>query len=441
LPAPEALAGELRHLLRRAQSEGRLPSISAAVFRGPEQVWADAVGLAEVERAIEAKPDTQYEIGSITKSFTAAAILQLRDAGVLDLDDPLSQHVPESGDDLSLRRLLAHLSGLQRETPGRVWETLEFPTREELPALAASAERVLPPGEQWHYSNLAFALLGEVVARRSGMPYTQYVDEHLLVPLALRRTTWTAKEPAARGYFVHPYVDRVEPEQAVDHRGTAAAGALHSTTGDLARWSAFLADPDPGVLAPASVDEMQSVQVMVDVDRWSLAWGLGLGLYRRGDSVFFGHGGATKGFLAGSMVSRPHRIGAVVLMNATAGVDPEALALELARASIASLPPELEPWALDEAPPAELESVLGRWWSEGTEFVFRWRGGRLEAESLAAAPHRRFASFEHVERDRFRTVSGRERGELLEIARGAKGEAVKLYWATYPFTREPTTFG
>jgi hypothetical protein len=129
-----------------------------------------------------------------------------------------------------------------------------------------------------------------------------------------------------------------------------------------------------------------------------------------------------------------------VLINATAGGDPEALALDLAEAAIRALPAEPERWTPEGGPPPELESVLGRWWSEGTEFVFRWRGQRLEAESLAAAPHRRFATFERVDGDRLRTVSGRERGEWLEIVRGESGEAVKLYWATYPLTREPRTF-
>lgn len=116
-----------------AQAAGRLPSVSAAVFRGAEVAWSEAVGLADVEERVEATTDTQYAVASITKTFTAASVLRLRDEGRLDLDDPLSRHLPEAAHGApTLRRMLAHASGLQREPPGEIWETLEFPGEEEL---------------------------------------------------------------------------------------------------------------------------------------------------------------------------------------------------------------------------------------------------------------------------------------------------------------------
>src|SRR5207244_9402299 len=103
------------------------------------------------------------------------AVMQLRDAGELELDDPLSKHIPGAAHgESTLRRLLAHVSGLQREMPGYVWETLEFPDREGLVAGLADAEQVLRPGAGWHYSNLAFALLCERVATRSALGSEAY---------------------------------------------------------------------------------------------------------------------------------------------------------------------------------------------------------------------------------------------------------------------------
>ena len=107
---------------------------------------------------------------------------------------------------------------------------------------------------------------------------------------------------------------------------------------------------------------------------------------------------------------------------------------------------ELEPTAPDEwrpaePPPAEVAPLLGRWWSEGLEYVFRWRGGRLEARREIDPPEREPAVFEPEGPDRFRTVAGRERGELLHVVRDERGAVVKLSWATYPFTREPRPFG
>src|SRR5215831_9409089 len=193
LRAPEGLAGELRAIVAKTQAERRAPSIAAAVVRDGETAWADAVGLADSEAGAQATPDHQYRIGSITKTFTAVAVMQLRAQGRLDLEDRLDAHldVPEHGG-LTLRRMLSHGSGLQRETPGDVWESLEFPqSADELLRTLTEAERVLAPGERWHYSNLAFILLGEVVAKLSGMRYEDYVEQRILKPLGLMRTTFT----------------------------------------------------------------------------------------------------------------------------------------------------------------------------------------------------------------------------------------------------------
>jgi len=187
LPAPE----RFRRLLLEAQTVGRLPSLTGAVFRGRELVWSEAVGLADVEQQTGATTNSQYAVASITKTFTAAAVLQLRDAGKLELDDPLSRHLPEAAHGTpTLRRMLSHASGLQREPPGNVWETLQFPDEEQLLAALEEAEQVLPPAAAWHYSNLAYALLGHVVSRVSGTPFHDYVRGQLLEPVGLERTTW-----------------------------------------------------------------------------------------------------------------------------------------------------------------------------------------------------------------------------------------------------------
>ena len=124
------------------------------------------------------------------------------------LDDPLTEHLPESAHAPTLGRMLAHASGLQREPPGEIWETLVAPSREELLAGTADAEQVLEPGSWWHYSNLAFALLGEVVARKHGGTWEDALRERILDPLGLARTTPAAAAPAASGYFVEPVLRR-----------------------------------------------------------------------------------------------------------------------------------------------------------------------------------------------------------------------------------------
>ena len=407
--------------------------------RAGEVVWADAVGLADVEARREATTDDQYMVGSITKTFTAAAVMQLVEAGEIDLDDPLERHLPGAAHGSTrIGRMLSHLSGLQRE-PGEVWESLDFPSREELVAGLADAEQVLSPGERWHYSNLAFALLGEIVARRSGIEFERYVEERLLEPVGLERTTWRPAEPAARGYHVEPYADVVRVEPRVDKRAFAAAGALWSTASDLCRWAAFLADPDPSVLSVASVEAMRALQVMAEPDRWSAGYGRGLQLVRDGDRVFAGHGGATIGFRAGMLFAPRERIAAAALANSGTSMELD-VALELLRTALDRFPAAQEPWRSGDVPP-EIAALLGPWWSEGEQFVFRFAAGRLEAKSASAPDWRPSAVLEPDGPDRYRVVSGPEQGERLRVVRDDGGTPVKLYLATYPFTREPRAFG
>jgi CubicO group peptidase (beta-lactamase class C family) len=428
---------ELSRLLATAQAEQRLPSVSAALLRDGEVVWREALGIKEP--GVPATPELQYRIGSITKTFCAVAIVQLRDAGELGLDDPLGDHLPDAPQQgPTIRRMLSHTSGLQREPVGEIWETLKPPTRDELLASMAEAEMVLAPGLAFHYSNLAFALLGEVVARKTGQPFEEYADARILWPLGLTRTTWRREEPAARGYFVDPWDERLREEADLEPESTQSVGGLWSTVDDLCRWAWFFCEPDPGVLARASVDELLSVQVIRDA-RWRLGHGLGLMHMRRGDRVYAGHGGAMPGYLSGLMFSPADRVGAVVLTSTSAVAEPEELAISLCEQALELEPSVPEPWEPGEAPPDELAGVPGRWWSEGEEFVFSFRKGRLEAKlPRSVLPP---GVFERVEADLYRTVSGRERGELLRLVRDEAGAVVKMYWATYPFTRAPEVFG
>jgi CubicO group peptidase (beta-lactamase class C family) len=436
------LETELGLLLRRAQAE-RVPSVVAGVSRAGVLRWSEAVGAAVADPFEEATLDHQYRIGSITKTFTAVAVMQLRDAGALDLADPLGRHLPDAAKGTpSLRRLLSHLSGLQREPPGSDWEALHFPAGPEAVASLAEAEQVLPPGARWHYSNLAFTLLGEVVARVSGMPYRRYIEERVLGPLGLSRTTFRPAPPVACGYLVDPYSDTVHREPQLEETGDLdSAGALWSTVGDLCRWGAFLADPDPRVLAPETAEEMTVVQAIADHEGWTLGWGLGLELRRRGERILCGHSGAMPGFLAGLMVARKERVAAAVLQSSGATGTPDELAATLVTRTLELEPEPPAEWRVGEPPPEELRGVLGRWWSEGHEFVFSWRSGRLAARGVEAPPNRPPATFRREGEDRYRTVAGRETGELLRIVRDETGEVVRLYWATYPFTRAPETFG
>jgi CubicO group peptidase (beta-lactamase class C family) len=433
LPAPDSLAPALERALRTRQAE-RLPSVAAAVVRDGEVIWSAAVGTASYDGGAEATPETQYRIGSITKTFTATALMQLRDAGFLDLDDRLGEHLAElASRSPTIRRLLAHLSGFQREV-GEMWVTGEVPTNEEVLAAIESYELVLPEARAHHYSNLAYALLGELVARRSGMRYEAYVDERILAPLGLARTTWQPQEPYAQGYLVDEYAGTVHREPHSDLGGAAAMGQLWSTVGDLCAWVSFLANGRDGVLDAATVDEMWFPQVLVDPDRWDRGWGLGLELLNRDGRIFGGHGGAMPGHLAGVYVHRSSSVGAAALTNAGTRGPTAELALELATTTIDLWPAEIEPWRPEAEPPDDVRPLLGRWWSEGNEYVFTWKQDRLNARIVGDTASARDAVFEQVDGG-FRVATGRERGERLRV------DGERLVWAGYVFTRTQQPFG
>jgi CubicO group peptidase (beta-lactamase class C family) len=217
-------------------------------------------------------------------------------------------------------------------------------------------------------------------------------------------------------------------------------GWLWSTVDDLARWADFLAVGRDGVLSVETLDEMARVRTMVDHAGWSLGWGLGLELYRRGDRVYVGHGGAMPGFLAGVGINRPERAGAAVLCNTTAGAAPEKLALDLAEAVLDELPRAPGVWRPDAGAPDEVAPLLGPWWSEGSELVLTWKDGRLRLELVDGPPTRKVSWLEREDGDRWRIVEGRELGEVLRVVRDEHGTPVKLYVATYPLTRAPTAF-
>ncbi len=267
--------------LVEAQRSWRTPGLSVGVVRDCELVWSHHVGAARVDPATPADDDTQFMIGSITKTFTAVLVLQLRDAGRLSLDDPLGTWLPGTKHStVTVRQLLAHSSGLQREPVGHLWETLEAPDSAAFLTGLEQAERVLPPHFVFHYSNLAYGLLGQVVERLHDRDWETCVTERILEPLGMTRTGLQPAPDRAIGYQVDPFAGTATEEPVLDLKATAPVGGLWSTVADMARYAAFVADADPDVLSRDSIDEMCRPLVVVDPDGWTGAYGLGFGMAR-----------------------------------------------------------------------------------------------------------------------------------------------------------------
>jgi CubicO group peptidase (beta-lactamase class C family) len=444
----------LARMTRQVQAEARIPALSVALHRADRPLWTLTVGGTGNDAELSAQ--TRFRIGSVTKTFTAVLVMQCRDDGLLDLDDPIGRHldVPAHGE-LTVRRLLSHTAGLQREPHGDVWDTLRAPGVAELIADLVRAERVLPPARRYHYSNLGVALLGHAVGRLRGGSWAEVLADRILHPLGLGATGVTPGPAAASGFLVDAYSDHARPEPPADFGAVAPAAQLWSTAADLARWSAFLADPaaidpDGTVLRPATLDEMRWPLTVTDETLWTGGFGLGLILVPQdADSrvMHVGHDGAMPGFLAAAYGRRggsgtAAAMGAAVLGSSGTATATLELAHRLLGAAAQDDPADIDAWTPGDPAPASYRGLLGRWWGEGSEYVFSWRDGALQARGAgdpAGKPPSVFAPLPDRP-DVLRTVCGREAGELLRLTRDEHGTVVRMHWATYRFTRAQETF-
>lgn len=429
---------QLCHRAALERLKSGVPSVVLGTSRAGSVLDVAAAGWSDVEAGMAAAPAVGYRIGSITKTFTAALLLELVEEGVVGLDDRVDEYLPDTAlGAVSLRALLAHAGGVQREAPVDMWESMRGPDEFELRRALRRAELVDRPWTRWHYSNLGYAVIGLVVGQVTGSRCAELIDERLIDPLGLRDTVWTRPDGAAVGYRLDPYTDGVHPEPVMDQGAVGVGGQLWCTVTDLLSWGHALTGGRPDVLSPFVVDAMHTVQVMVDASAWTTGWGLGLILDRRGERVVAGHTGAMPGFVAALSLDRATASVAVALSNVTRGVAAGTLADDLLDELIASAP-QPEPPNLEKetsAVPVDVADLLGRWWSEADETVFTWRRGALHAR-LVSAPASE-SRFEQLGPDDFRAVTGRFAGERLRVRRNGLGEPEVLVWATYPFTRSP----
>ncbi len=368
-----------RRLEARAASyvkENRLPGAAVGVVHGDGLVWSAGIGLADIASLRPPDDTTLYRVASITKTFTGTAVMRLRDEGKLDLDDPVGTHLPEVAHlrGVTIRRLLSHESGLQSEPPDTDWRKVRYEgsVKQNLARAPELSTRV-PPNTQQKYSNLGFQLLGEVVARRSGMPYVDYIRRTFLEPLGMRHSGFEPlpEELAKRratgygGRFVSDELTASSTAPTV-----YAEGGLWSCVEDLGRWLSYQLHDD------ATLSEMHRPRYLAD-EGWTEAFGLAWYAIRRDDVVWVQHSGALHGFRSNICFDRRHRVGAVVLVNGVGDAATLAMDLaEIAREAVASAPPVVEASPLT---PDAFRELLGIYFDPELGLVRRveWRDGTL----------------------------------------------------------------
>lgn len=421
--------------MERALGEWPTPGINVAILIDDEVVWTHAVGFARLEPAVPLTTRHLHRVGSITKLFTAQAILLLHDDGRLDLDDPVSKWVPEfqpAGPNVTLRHILCHGSGITGEGGHNVWESGVFPDEAEFRRMIRVFQPVAAPMVHLKYSNAAYSMLGLVVEASSGVPYEKFVLDRILRRLGMDDTRFHL-EPAdddrfARGHFMPPLQRRFEEAPHQDLKAFTACGMLLSTPSDLlklarAQWS------EPALLSAPLAAEARRVQLIdPETPGWRMGYGLGWRQIRRGDRIYIGHSGAYLGNRCALEISYPDRVAVALFSNLGGGDAAIEMAMDFADAVIEERK-KTSPQPDGRPLPRGFGLLLGHYsmhrWYEAT---IRYDGRRLIFSS--GLDPSMGVPLEQVSEDRFRIMAGREVGEELVVTkRATDGTVMEFHYA------------
>jgi D-alanyl-D-alanine carboxypeptidase len=297
---------------------GVVAGMSVALVRGSDVLLAKGYGFADLENQVPATEHTVYRIGSITKQFTAAAIMQLAERSKLSLDDDIRRYLPSydtHGYGITIRQLLNHTSGIRNFTELPAFQTrdrLDF-SPESLVAIFEHEPLDFPPGTGFHYNVSAFYLLGLIIQRVSGQPYGEYLRTQVFAPLGLRDTYACEDAPLiphrAHGYRASD--GRLENASYLSMVPPTAGGDLCSTVLDLATWTRALAEGR--LISHASYVQMTTPGRLADGR--VLGYGYGLFLSALGGHREIVHGGDINGFSAYKAFYPDDSLTLVVLSN------------------------------------------------------------------------------------------------------------------------------
>jgi D-alanyl-D-alanine carboxypeptidase len=424
----------LEHWLQYRVEEARLPGLSAGIVYDQELIWARGFGHADLELSTPALPDTLYRIASITKLFTSVAIMQLRDAGKLKLDDPITHYLgwfkirlrfPDAPL-ITIRHLLSHTSGLPRDDSTPMWTDTRFPERATLISSLLDRETALAPDTRWKYSNLAFALLGEIVSTVTGEDYADYIHDHILMPLGMDATTVRTNDARvprlATGYTRMDGNGERTLAPFTDAQGYIPAFNMASTVEDLARFVSAQFGTEQLFLKASTIKEMHRPQWLAD--DWTWGNGLGFALRRYNGRTMVGHGGSVKGHNTGIEFCTAEKCGFIVLTNATSTNPIQYIngMIDMVAPAIASTigkPPAPPPF--DSA----WHKYIGKYVSDWGDMIISNESGRLVIRSLQfpmIPPGILHPEGEHT----FRMEKGGNDGELVIFEMDDEGHIQKM---------------
>ena len=315
------LASQLAHAdqvdtyLKSQMQQHRIPGLTLKIIREGKPIKTAAYGLANVELSVPTKPETVFEIGSVTKQFTAAGILLLAQAGKLSVDDKVSKYLkdpPAAWANVTIRHLLTHTSGIKSYTGLDGFQVWRHLTQEQFIKAIGKEPMEFQPGDSWKYCNTGFNLLGYIIGNVSGKPYWDFMSERVFQPLGMNTTTrrlFSLVIPnRAAGY---EQTNQVWMNRDGDLTEVFSAGAIAATVGDLAKWNAAL-DGDR-LLTAASKEQMWTPAKLNDGKTRKYGFGWNIDTVEGHKNI--GHGGSTSGFSASIQRFPDDRLAVIILTN------------------------------------------------------------------------------------------------------------------------------
>jgi CubicO group peptidase (beta-lactamase class C family) len=308
-------ADQVDDYLKTQMQEHRIAGISLAVIQTNCAVKSAVYGLANVELNVPVRPETVFEIGSLTKQFSAACILLLAQEGRLSVDDNISRYLrntPVAWQDITVRHLLTHTSGLKSYTGLDGFELRRHLTQDQFIRAIGAYPLEFRPGEAWKYCNTGYNLLGFIIENVSGSSYWDFLSAKILQPLGMNATTnrmpsnIMANRAAGYEQTNHLWINR-----DADLTDVFSAGAIVSTVGDLAKWNASL---DAGTL----LDQRSREQMWTPAslrDGTVTNYGFGWRIEQVEGHPNIGHGGSTSGFSASLQRFPQDRLAVIILSN------------------------------------------------------------------------------------------------------------------------------
>ena len=338
LAAAGAFGDELDDFVRKDREAKKIPGMVVAIIKDGKVDRVVTSGVANLDLDVPVKRETVFEIGSMTKAFTAELIMMLEEAGKLSVDDKISKHIdstPETWKDITIRHLLTHTSGLPNYTSIRPEMILSGKrmTYEEMFELVKDRPLDFPLGEKYQYSNTGYYLLGKIIEKAAEKSFADYLKEKILLPLDMKQTRQqTARgiiKNRATGYMIFGTSPMLMP--FIDPEGSFSAGNMVSTVDDMAKWDKALLEGR--LLKPETREKMYQITRIKDgISTYAFGWDISEVAGHKARQ----HGGGTGGFSTYILRLPDDKLSVVVLSN-LAMADVASTARGAARIALPSL--------------------------------------------------------------------------------------------------------